>query len=89
MVEGDKITLIIEGQRVEGEIAKLLPNDITVHITAPYTEGTTGLHVPHFAMYRQNWLQDEQGQITSRGVQKTERLLTEIYAQYQNRGVEQ
>jgi len=81
MIEGKKITLTVEGQVVEGEIVHLLPNDVEVRITAPYTEGAKGLHVLHFMMgYAPNRLSDEGGHITPRGVEKAESLLAEVYA---------
>ena len=80
MIRGKKITLTVEGQVVEGEIVHLLPNDIQVKITAPYAEGTRGLHVPHFMMgHEPNRLSDENGHITLRGIEKAEKLLAEIY----------
>lgn len=88
MVEGTKITVTIDGQTIEGEIVQLLPNDITIRITTPPFEGTKGLHVPHFAMvHRPNHFADEEGQITARGVERAERLLTEIYTACRERGV--
>jgi hypothetical protein len=80
MICGKRITLTVEGQAVEGEIIQLLPNDIEVQITAPYTEGTRSLHVPHFMMgHEPNRLSDENGHITPRGIEKAEKLLAEIY----------
>ena len=80
MIHGKKITLTVKGQAVEGEIVLLLPNDIEVKITAPYTEGTRSLHIPHFMMgHEPNRLSDEDGHITRRGMEKAEKLLAEIY----------
>jgi hypothetical protein len=80
VIEGKKITLTIDGQSIEGEIVRLLPNDVTVRITNPPFDETKGLHVPHFMMgYKKHHLQDEKGKITPRGVEKAERLLAEIY----------
>ena len=83
MIQGRKIVLTVEGQKVEGEIVHLLPNDIRVKITAPFAGETNDLHVPHFMMgYEQNRLSDRTGQITPRGIEKAERLLAEIYIQH-------
>jgi hypothetical protein len=88
MVEGDKVCLVIDGQQVEGQITSLRRNDMTVRITSPHTEISTVLHVPHFAMVsKENWLCDEEGQITPRGIERAETLLKEIYTIYQKQQV--
>jgi hypothetical protein len=44
-----KITAIINGQEVEGEITHRSATDIDVKITQPYQDVSTGLHIPYAA----------------------------------------
>ena len=44
-----KIQIIVDGQRVEGEITHRSASDINVKITRPYPDVSRGLHIPYFA----------------------------------------
>ena len=79
MIDGQRITIEIQGVSVEGKIVSLLPNDITVEITVPYQGERAGMHVPHIMMgHVPDRLADAEGTITPRGIQRAEELLTEV-----------
>jgi hypothetical protein len=77
------VRTVVEGVQVVGRIIRLWPNDLEVEITSPVGGLGTELHVPHFAMYRVNWLATWEGRqtkaITKRGEQHARDLLKELY----------
>ncbi len=81
-LRGIPLQITVEGVAVTGIIDYLFVNDITVVITSHGAGRRKGLHVPHFAMYKVNWLAECAGNrttaITPRGQQRAEALLREL-----------
>ncbi len=82
-LRGIPLQISVEGVAVTGFIDYLFVNDLTVVITSHGAGRRKGTHVPHFAMYKVNWLAESAGNrttaITPRGQQRAEALLRELY----------
>ena len=90
MADRPRCVTSVNGVTVTGEIVALATNDITVRLVGPLgcrgIGKSRGLHVPHFAMaYRPNWLADDSGDLTERGLLKAQELLAELYTENQSR----
>ena len=86
------VTTAQDGIEIRGVVQALWPNDMIVVITSPVSGLKADLHVPHFAMYRCNWLATFSGgrtiAMTDRGRQRAESLLKELYAASQGSAAE-
>lgn len=77
------LDITVDGVRVTGFIAHLWDNDLTVVITSHGAGRRNGRHIPYFAMYPAYRFAVCEGKrttgITSRGQQRAESLLRELY----------
>ena len=77
MTERDPIVIHVDGQRVEGALVHLHPNDLEVGITAPFHGPHTGSHIPAQAMGHYRFA--ERGELTDIGRERASELLAELY----------
>jgi hypothetical protein len=77
------ISLQVEDVNIRGEVVCLLPNELVVEITYPVGGRWLPLHLPHFAMARQNWYATVDGWQTTglsqKGVRRAVELLMDLY----------
>ncbi len=77
------VRITVDDVVVTGVITSLYPNDMTVEIRSPCRGFSTGLHIPYFLMYRQNWLATYEGEATTTmtecGRARAEGLLRDLY----------
>jgi len=76
------LEISVNGTAVTGFIDFVCWTDLVVVITSHRAGRRNSTHVPHFAMYRVNWLARREGSrttITPRGQHRAESLLRELY----------
>ena len=82
------ISLQVEDVNIRGEVVCLLPNEFVVEITYPVGGRWLPLHLPHFAMARQNWYATVDGWQTTglsqKGMRRAIDLLLDLYEMNKN-----
>lgn len=71
------ITIVVNGQTVQGRIRFLTLNDISVEIAYPFSGVSTRSHIAYFALPYMRFEKD--GVITAYGEKRACELLREIY----------